>query len=577
MLAVHVTHEAARKMGGIGAVLAGLIPARAYQNAWPNSLLYGPLFDLSGPAEDRLGPGGRVLYSGPDGLDRADLGRLLNPIERRFGVGLVYGRRILSGELSPDKQARVEVVLADVRGIPAGLADELKFKLWERFGLESSLYPDWDYEQYLRLALPYLDLLEALHPGRPASHFGHEYMGLPCCLAVALAKQEGRRREDRTFFYAHEVAPARTIVENLPGHEVSFDNLLRLGLAQGRTLEDDFGSQRGSYRAELVKRAEHLSGVLAVSENVRDQLLYFHPGLSPERLHVAPNGVAFEPVSREEKRRAGRLLRNYGRRLFSFEPDYVFTHLTRLVVSKGVWRDVALLYWLDGLLAEQGLTGLYLLAATFSTAPRTPQEVARMEAEYGWPLLHRPGWPDLVGYEEGAADQLAVFNARSRAIKGVLINQFGFSREACGSRVPAGADLLTLRAGSDLELGLSVYEPFGIAQLETYPHGGLPAISRACGCSYLVERVLPPETFQVIDFSRPPAGLSLDPADRQALLHLSREGRDRIESALLREKAPALLSLIFPERRDELFRRMKAAAPFLGWEAAAERVVSLLR
>jgi len=73
----------------------------------------------------------------------------------------------------------------------------------------------------------------------------------------------------------------------------------------------------------------------------------------------------------------------------------------------------------------------------------------------------------------------------------------------------------------------------------------------------------------------PPAGL--DPTDRQALLHLSREGRERIESALLREKAPALWSLIFPERREELFRRMKAASSFLDWEAAAEKVVSLLR
>ena len=41
MTLIHVTHEAHEKMGGIGAVLEGLLTARAYQNVVARTLLVG--------------------------------------------------------------------------------------------------------------------------------------------------------------------------------------------------------------------------------------------------------------------------------------------------------------------------------------------------------------------------------------------------------------------------------------------------------------------------------------------------------------------------------------------------------
>ena len=45
---IHVTHEAARKIGGIGAVLDGMLTAGAYREAVGRSILIAPLFTTEG-------------------------------------------------------------------------------------------------------------------------------------------------------------------------------------------------------------------------------------------------------------------------------------------------------------------------------------------------------------------------------------------------------------------------------------------------------------------------------------------------------------------------------------------------
>ncbi len=45
-----------------------------------------------------------------------------------------------------------------------------------------------------------------------------------------------------------------------------------------------------------------------------------------------------------------------------------------------------------------------------------------------------------------------------------------------------------LRVGSDLEFGQSIYEPFGIAQVEPLSAGALCVVSSVCGCVGFVRR-----------------------------------------------------------------------------------------
>jgi glycogen synthase len=78
------------------------------------------------------------------------------------------------------------------------------------------------------------------------------------------------------------------------------------------------------------------------------------------------------------------------------------------------------------------------------------------------------------------------FNTKSRNIKIVFINQFGFSQTHCGQRMPKEMEFMDIRKGSDVEFGQSIYEPFGIAQLEPLSFGGICVVSSVCGCAGFV-------------------------------------------------------------------------------------------
>ena len=69
---VHVTHEAAGKVGGIGAVLQGFFTCPSYLEAVDRSILISPLFTTEGPAAGRLVDDGQVLHSALDGLTHPD-------------------------------------------------------------------------------------------------------------------------------------------------------------------------------------------------------------------------------------------------------------------------------------------------------------------------------------------------------------------------------------------------------------------------------------------------------------------------------------------------------------------------
>ena len=151
---VHVTHEAIQKIGGIGAVLQGLLTSRTYLDNMNRNILVGPFWPSDESGEKRLGPQGEVLYSSLDSLYRSPLAPRFREIEQTYDVGIVYGRRRYT-----DKETGVtstpEVLLIDVSRFDAAKIGIFKYELWSKFGIDSSKYENvWDYEQYMRLAKP---------------------------------------------------------------------------------------------------------------------------------------------------------------------------------------------------------------------------------------------------------------------------------------------------------------------------------------------------------------------------------------------------------------------------------------
>jgi glycogen synthase len=476
---VHVTHETVAKIGGIGAVMQGLFTCKSYLESFDRSILVGPLFTTEGSVQDRLGENGEVLYSSIDGFLNTGYAPAFRKIESFFNAGIVYGRRTFVDEQTGVKSSH-EVLLVDVRRMDKGAINEFKRRLFEEFGIRSNLYEDlWEYEQYVRLAPVAIAALKALDAANDSTVIiAHEFMGLPTALAATLETS----CNFRTVFYAHEVATMRRIIEEHSGHDTMFYNVMRQAHNDKLYVNEVFGDQSSYFKHALVEASKYCDHIYAVGDYVVDELRFLAPEFETANIDIIYNGIQAYQISVADKLASKRKLQLYCENLLDYKPDFVFTHVTRLVRSKGLWRDLRVLYTIEKELRTQGKTGVLFVLSTEVLQRRT-SDIHNMEMAYNWPVAHREGWPDLSGGEAAFYTQVQEFNSKSRNIKIIYLNQFGFSRKNCGMRMPEDMEFLDIRRGTDVEFGQSIYEPFGIAQFEPLTFGGICVISSVCGCS----------------------------------------------------------------------------------------------
>jgi hypothetical protein len=393
---------------------------------------------------------------------------------------------------------------------------------------------------------------------------------MPTALAAVL---ENGKSNFRTIFYAHEVATMRRIVEGHEGHDTMFYNVMRSAMAQGHYVEDVFGDQSGYYKHALVKAAKYCDGIFAVGDYTLKEIRF----LGPEFVHVdaqlAYNGVPCWKISAEEKMNSRRKLRQYCKALLNYEPDYVFTHVTRLVPSKGLWRDLRVLEHVEQLLRQRNETAVLFTLSTEVPA-RRPDDIRRMEQHYHWPVVHREGLPDLSSGEAVYYQGVQEFNARSRNVKIVFVNQFGFDRRTCGQRMPADMEFMDIRKGSDAEFGQSIYEPFGIAQVEPISFGGICVFSECCGCAGFVHKVTggkPTPNVIVADYTDLPTK-GLRP---EQLLAIGQPQRDEIEHTVAEMVATELLDRLprEPKQFEQFIQRGHDLATHMSWDAVARDYV----
>jgi len=568
--AIHVTHEAVYKVGGIGTVLEGLINSRPYRDGVGRTVLVCPLFYPE--RTQRLGPGGVVEYSPLDGIHGSQYAPAFAQVERDYNVRLVYGRRPLEDEPS-GRRTVCEVLLVDLRGINLHRVNALKGRLFQDYGLRSDLYEHvWEYEQYVQLAAPAVDALEHMRLATdeaPAIVFAHEFMGVP----LALALQSAHPQRYRSLFYAHEVAPVRRIVEREPGHDVMFYNVLQTAQKSGMYLEEVFGSQADYHKHAVVQAARHCNGILAVGHHVVDELRFMGREFEDADITLCYNGVPSRQITLEQRKASRQRLGRYFENLLGWRPDLFFTHVTRMAKSKAMWRDIDVLNALEPRLAASGRTAVLLVLST--ELPRRPvEDILRMEAEWDWPLAHREGGLDLTGGEALFYQWVQSFNTRARHAKIIYVNQFGFDRERAGRRVPEDLEFLDVRRASHLEFGLSLYEPFGISPLETLTYGGLCLISTSCGCAGFARQVLGARRTgniilaNYIDLLRRPRtvkdSLAINADERREIeIRLADQLAEQVFKRLPRDDAEEQALI---ESGHDLARRMS-------WDVVAERFV----
>ena len=569
MIVIHVTHEAVEKIGGIGAVIAGLTTARTYQQQVQRTLLVGPLLSTEHPGEKRLGPQAKVLYSSLDGIDTGDYARKFRAIETSYDVHFIYGRRTIE-DVYGELPAEVEVLLVDVYHYNHDRLNLFKAELFKKFHVPSKDFEKvWEYEEYVRLAEPALEALEVLGcdgaEHGPVVFLSHEYMGMPLALKAVLHGS----RHFRTVFYAHEVASVRPLVEKHGGHDAMFYSVLARLLDSDRLLEDVFPEVLGNFKHALVRAARYVDHIFAVGDYVERELRVLESHFRHQPIHRVYNGIPARRINLATKKvNKGRMVQ-YAQNLFGDRPDWILTHVARPVLSKAVWRDLGVLHAMEPLLKERNERATYFMLGSLG-GQRRAQDIRQMERVYGWPAHHEEGYPDLTGGEEGLLDLFENFNRDHEHARAAYVNQFGWGRELCGRRMPVDMSFADIRQGTDVEFGMSIYEPFGISQLEPLSFGAVCVPTNICGCMGFVRAITgnkPVPNVLEADFTRMGDVVSIEQA-----LRINTVQRNAIEQQECGRVAEELLRRL-PRSDDDMCRLMDS-----GWELARqmswEQVVS---
>ena len=566
----HVTHEAVEKIGGIGTVLEGMMISPVYKERVRRSILVGPLFGHLAAEPCRcLGEDGKVLYSSIDNIDEVGLAGKFRPIEWAFNVRIVYGVRRYVNE-AEDRTGEAEVILIDIFNTNTDRLNLFKGRLYTNFGIDCARYESmWDFEEYCRLAEPAYYALNALldEEDLPCVLISHEFMGM--CTALQ-AEMEGGDAF-RTVFHGHECATARAITESIPGHDIAFYNLMRQAAGSNKFVEDVFGPQDGNMRHVMISRAHCLDGIIAVGDETANELKFLSPEMARADVEIVYNGLPVMPVDPASKAASRKKLDDWAEAVVGFKPDYLMTHVTRPVISKGIWRDLKVSSHLDRMLGEEGKKGL-LIILTCGASPRNEHDVRHMAEEYGWPNHHREGYPDLVGPEIGFWNDMSAFNQAHQNIRAVLVNQFGWSRERLGPAAAEDMDFADLRRATDVEFGQSIYEPFGISQLEPLGSGAICLFTDLCGCSGFVRETIEKlggavedyPNVLIADYTRLPSPMSMD-----ELLNMTREMRDQLEEITAMDVARKLHQHLPRNEaaRDLLIDKGQLLARHMGWDA----------
>jgi glycogen synthase len=138
--------------------------------------------------------------------------------------------------------------------------------------------------------------------------------------------------------------------------------------------------------------------------------------------------------------------------------------------------------------------------------------------------------------------------------------------------MPQEMEFMDIRKGSDVEFGQSIYEPFGIAQLEPLSFGGICVVSSVCGCAGFVSDIAGAEgakNIVIADYTRL-NGHDTDKIDE--LLKIGEFVRDQIEHNVSESVAMHICSRLpkSEAETDNMIQTGYALAKNMSWDAVVQ-------
>ena len=139
--------------------------------------------------------------------------------------------------------------------------------------------------------------------------------------------------------------------------------------------------------------------------------------------------------------------------------------------------------------------------------------------------------------------------------------------------MPAEMVFADLRRGTDVEFGQSLYEPFGIAQLEPLSSGALCVVSDVCGClGFVASCAGDAEPAGIVRASYPRLS---DSVELPQVLRMGQADAARAEDEESRRIARLLATRLAlrPRGRGELLQQGGELARQMSWERVAESML----
>ena len=137
-------------------------------------------------------------------------------------------------------------------------------------------------------------------------------------------------------------------------------------------------------------------------------------------------------------------------------------------------------------------------------------------------------------------------------------------------------DFLDIRKGSDAEFGQSIYEPFGIAQVEPISFGGICVFTKLCGCAGFVRKAAgnkPCANAIEVDYTNLPENMRNQSIPE--LIKMTSETRDQIEKQISRDVAVELAKRL--PRSQQEFQSLINSGGKLGaemsWDSVARNYI----
>ncbi len=560
--AVHLVDKPLDQTTSSCRTLEGWLTSETYTTVMERSIVVAPLVSTSTPYHHRLGPDGTILYSSLDGINKTKYGHVFEKIESHFRVNLVYGFQSYFHPITRIGHP-VETLLVDVQHMSRATSNACKRELFEAYGIQSHRFEHlWEYEQSVRLASPTIASLEAIDAlDDMTSLISHNCTGIPTLLC---ARQKPLCHAT-TVFCAHEVPFARQIIEEHPGHDTMFYNVMDRAVKEHLHIDDIFGAPQNSFKHTLTQATRHCHQILSVGDSVAQEMHFLSSEFEGAAIDTVYSGLFAKRVNRAEVRDSKEKLQSYCEKLLSYKPDWIFSHVATQIKSSALWRDLRVLAALDREFQKTRETGVLFMLCTDATQ-KPARDILQMEANYQWPIAHREGVPDLIGDEIPIFDAVQTFNARARNIKVLFINQDGFDRQSCGQYMPEDMTKIDLFQGTDVQFGLSIYQPSSTSHLESLAYGSICVLNRAGNRTELIENMSheKPTNIIVADYTN----IGDEYQDVLHVLRLGQSERDQIEQTVCRQLAQKILDKL-PKNEDQaeaLLQAGSTVAQKMSWD-----------